>query len=373
MGLDNIQGLNPNIRAAANTAKNKAKDTATFAYGGWSQEFGNIASKDIAKQIGIQQNGTKFSDIFHKETWQKASENISKFKNIKDTSLYQKPLETLKNTYSTANTVVAQKALEETAKKQAEKLAKEAAKVTATPGMLSRSIGWISKQMAPVIEKMAPVLKPIEKVLAPITNSFSKLGKVTKFPVLGTLLMTIGEIPKVYEASSKGGFGEGCKQIVRSTGELAVSCSAFAAGTAAGTATAGLIGQALCPIPGLGFVLGAVAGMTCAYFAEKVTKPVIDTVLGKSFAEKQEQAEKPKNVDNSQLANNPTALNTTNPTNKYASIPLDLSYLGANFGQASANVNGMSSLQNILSASDLAYLNSGRLQPQAQNIGSIYN
>ncbi|MFA6989300.1 MAG: hypothetical protein WC197_04450 [Candidatus Gastranaerophilaceae bacterium] len=251
----------------------KAKSASNFVGGGWSDDFGEIVSQQFGKELGLTTKGTKF---FNSATWQTASENLRKFDHITDTSLYKSPISTIKQAYTGANAAVVEQA--------ATNFATEA---TTSPGVLGKMASGTGKILDPVVKPVANALSKIPGV-SQGCEYVGKLGKSCKLPGIGSILMVAGETPTVENAFAKGGIGEGGKQIVRSTGNLAVSCGAFATGSAIGGTTAGIIGQVLCPIPGLGFILGAGTGIGLAYLAEKVTKPVLDGVLGQSFAEKQE-------------------------------------------------------------------------------------
>lgn len=96
---------------------------------------------------------------------------------------------------------------------------------------------------------------------------FKGLGK--KMPLIGNLLMIAFEAPNIYRAFKDGGVGAGFKELGKSAAKL----GAFAAGAA--------LGQALIPIPFVGGLIGGIAGGWIA-----------DKLLGKSFTEKKEEAEK---------------------------------------------------------------------------------
>lgn len=284
MGVDGIQGTSiPFMQAAGQ----KANKIGQFAYGGWADAYGHSLARELTGELGIERNTKTFKDIFKGDTWKQASKNIKKFKNAGQTSLGSDTLNTIQRHYTKAQRVEAMRAAKAAATKAAKK---------ANPGLLGKMWGGIKKGAGAVCKalKLDKATQTLAKNLLKVPGinkafgAIGKLGKSCKLPGIGTLLMTIGEVPSVINAFAKGGIGEGLKQIVRSTGELLVSCGAFAIGSAAGTAIAGVVGQVLCPIPGLGFVLGMAIGMGLSYVAEKATKPVLDGVIGKSFAEKQQ-------------------------------------------------------------------------------------
>lgn len=92
------------------------------------------------------------------------------------------------------------------------------------------------------------------------------LGK--RMPLIGNLVFVATEIPNICNAFSKGGVATGVGETLKAAGKM----GGFAAGAA--------IGQALIPIPFVGALIGGVVGSFVA-----------DKVLGKSFTEKQEEAQ----------------------------------------------------------------------------------
>lgn len=99
-----------------------------------------------------------------------------------------------------------------------------------------------------------------------LASPLKVLGK--KMPLIGNIIMVAMELPNIFKAFKNGGVGAGIKEI----GKAGAKLGGFAAGAA--------IGQALIPIPFVGAMIGGLVG---GWIAEKI--------VGKSFTEKQKEAE----------------------------------------------------------------------------------
>lgn len=117
-----------------------------------------------------------------------------------------------------------------------------------------------------------------------------ELGK--RLPLLGSALMVAFEIPNIYTATKDEGLVSGIFEAGKSTARLA------------GGAAAAAIGQAICPIPLVGGLLGWMIG-----------DKLVSMVVGKSYSEKKEElAENLRNsalvenqaIQTSQMVGNPT-------------------------------------------------------------------
>lgn len=228
---------------------------ANILFGTWGDDFAKIVAKDVSIQAGLKTipkaKGVfaQYKQLFKGSTWTNAKANVgflNDARKAKSIGLLNSPLKTVKGAYTEANVAV-------------KKAAAEAAKTgTRTrKGLLSR-VG----------------------------------GALKKVPLLGAALTVAFEAPAVWRAftdkENGGGFVEGFKQIGRSLGTVA----SYSLGFAAGGAAAGIIGQALCPIPGLGFVLGIAGGMLFDKLTKTfLTEPLLDKSIGEKEAEAAEAGE----------------------------------------------------------------------------------
>ena len=97
-----------------------------------------------------------------------------------------------------------------------------------------------------------------------IKGAASALGK--RLPLIGSAIYAVTEIPNIFRATADGGIVSGAAETVKTVGRMV----GFTAGAA--------IGQALCPIPFVGAVIGGMIGDKLA-----------SLVTGKSYTEQKEE------------------------------------------------------------------------------------
>ena len=143
--FDTLGSYAPYAKRVAGNVASGAKKTGTFIAGTWSDDFGKITSNKVSQELGLVENGTKFRDVFQRNTWKAAGENLGKFRGIKNTSLYKDPIGTIQNTYAEANAAVAKQAAEKAAAKAAGNTSK---------GFLAKTFSTITKALDPAIKTL---------------------------------------------------------------------------------------------------------------------------------------------------------------------------------------------------------------------------
>ncbi len=106
------------------------------------------------------------------------------------------------------------------------------------------------------------------------------------------IFSSLFELPELYSAFSKGGFGEGVKQTGKSAVKVAADSAGWAIGSVGGGAIGAKIGFAIgTAIPGVGNLLGVglgaavgtiIGGLSGSWIGRKTSKAIV----GKSFSEK---------------------------------------------------------------------------------------
>lgn len=136
----------------------------------------------------------------------------------------------------------------------------------------------------------------ISKFVEPLVNS--KLGKAIKLPQFSNLCKRTGAgfmavidgamelFTEVVPAFSKGGIGEGSKQLGKSALKVGASTAGFVVGEAGGQVVGAAIGTAICP--GIGTAIGGfIGGLFGGMFASSVAGNVVKSVTGETFSETQ--------------------------------------------------------------------------------------
>lgn len=140
------------------------------------------------------------------------------------------------------------------------------------------------------------IASKISKIVEPVANS--TLGKAVKLPQFSNLCKRTGAgfmavidgamelFTEVVPAFSKGGIGEGVKQLGKSTAKVGASTAGFVLGEAGGQVAGAAIGTAICP--GIGTAIGGfIGGLFGGMFASSVAGNVVKNVTGETFSEAQ--------------------------------------------------------------------------------------
>lgn len=229
---------------------------AVNAYGHFIFNDNNDVFTESLKQ-SVKENGFKNFIGNTKEAYKKTLPKT-------ETNCFKEMWESIKSIPSDFETIK-----NNLVKEAAEKAKKEAAQ---TAYKTARAAGTLRKEAAALAEtagKEAAEAALKKSITFPGVRSFFKTAS-KKMPLIGNLLMVALEAPNIYRAFTQGGVTEG----VVETGKAALKLGAFTVGAALGT---------LIPLPFVGSLIGGFAGQWVA-----------DKLLGKSFTERQEEAEAAK-------------------------------------------------------------------------------
>lgn len=186
-------------------------------------------------------------------------------------------------------------------------------------------------------------------------SSFKGAGNelVKRLPLIGSALMIAFELPNIFKATTDEGIGSGLLETGKATARLASGAACAA------------IGQAICPIPIVGGLLGWIAGEMLA-----------SAVVGKTYTEKKMEAEEAAKMayNQSQSSNAPAfgsySANSQVPTMTPQQIQqLQNAYMMSAMGTMNddfmMNATGMNSMgYNMMNPSSMNYMMN---QPQNLN------
>lgn len=166
--------------------------------------------------------------------------------------------------------------------------------------------------------------KPSPKAGKPIPKGKKiRLPGIRGLPIISAALAGLDFAQGISEGESTGKAGAG-----------ALGAAAGAAGGAlAGSALAGAIGQALVPIPGLGFVLGAAVGSLGSFAGGYLADRAYESATGEKKV-KQEQKSKLKSQEQKQKISASSAAKVTLPQvlDKFESVVIEFEKVSMNLG-----------------------------------------